>query len=149
MAKRGGSKPHGRPQQEGTVIKVTEGDGGGVLQTAVRVTQLGYYVVPVKVGTKAASGRDWQHLRLAAEDIPRSFSRTAHGVGVLLGASAVADIYPVAIDIDVDDDLLIERVRLALPGEPPGKKGAKGVTFFCRRSEGQQTGLQTRRQQRN
>jgi P4 family phage/plasmid primase-like protien len=102
---------------------------------------MGYHVIPLAHASKACTQRDWQKLRLNVADVGRMFGDD-DGVGLLLGTpvidasqgqpSDLSTVYPVAVDVDVDDPLLIDRVRLAFETPPPAKFGKKGMTYFAR-----------------
>jgi P4 family phage/plasmid primase-like protien len=108
-------------------------DDLSVFETAMALARRGYHVVPVIPHTKAASLPDWVHMRLLPGDIPDYFSPDgAQGLGVLLGTKVRPEAFLVGIDIDVEDDRLIEAVKLAVPGPMPAKRGSKGITYFVR-----------------
>ena len=106
-----------------------------IRSTAIKLCSLGYHVIPIKPNSKAAATSNWTSLRLTLpEHIDAHFPPDGNcGLGLLLGTEAAPSSFPVAIDIDLaDDPLLVERIRLAFPFDPPCKKGAKGATFIVR-----------------
>lgn len=109
-------------------------DASSVSSVAQKLADTGYYVLPVQYKTKAVTIKKWAtELRIKPDQVEDYFNpEIALGLGILLGESMHDKAYPVAIDVDVNDPLLIERVSLALPFIGPAKKGAKGMTFFCR-----------------
>lgn len=105
-----------------------------ILETATRLARLGYHVVPLQPKTKAAVSKLWTQQRLSPLEIPQHFSNN-NGIGLLTGVETTPGVFLVAIDIDVNDQTLIDRVRLSFDYDPPAKKGAKGVTFIARMTE--------------
>jgi P4 family phage/plasmid primase-like protien len=104
-----------------------------VYSTAYHLTSLGYHCLPIVGGKKACAIKEWTNLRIPLSEVHAYFApETDHGVGLLLGTEVSPGVFPIALDIDVDDDLLIERTRAAIGGTPPAKRGSKGVTFFVR-----------------
>lgn len=104
--------------------------------TAKRLAERGYSPLPVLAGTKAVAIKDWTELRLRPSDVAHYWPQDQElGVGMLLGVESSPGVFPVGIDIDIDDQELITRIGLAFSFVPPGKKGAKGITFFVRVSE--------------
>lgn len=109
-------------------------DAPDSVETALNLAELGYHVIPITPGSKAATTKNWTQLRLTYRDIPHQF-KIDNGVGLLLCTEVAPSTYVIGIDIDIDDPLLIERVKLVFPQEPPSKKGSKGITYFVRVEE--------------
>lgn len=108
-------------------------DRNSVPSVALHLASCGYYVVPLLPGTKAAKDKEWQHLRLTAAQIARHFDPKADlNLGVLLGVEASPGVFPLAVDIDVDDEALIRNIAEAFAVPPPAKRGKKGITYFAR-----------------
>lgn len=109
-------------------------DPRSIPSTARHLASLGYHVVPLVPGNKSPLHPSWANLRLTPDDAEREFHPdTDSNLGVLLGTEIAPSTYLHALDIDLEDDLLISRVRLALSHERiPAKRGAKGITFFAR-----------------
>lgn len=109
-----------------------------VRATARSLMKLGYHVTPLEYKSKATSLQDWPDIIIVTdEDFDRYFPTDKPcNVGMLMGTEVGDGIFTVAYDIDLEDGLLIERVRRALAPSPevmpPAKKGAKGMTFFAR-----------------
>lgn len=104
-----------------------------VLATATALVARGYHPVPVLPGTKAAAVKNWVALRVTPDDVQAHFPPDADvAIGLILGTEVAPGCYPIGIDVDVDDQELVDRIRLAFISEPPAKKGAKGITFFVR-----------------
>lgn len=101
-----------------------------VRDAALRLSQLGYFVIPVHPSTKCAVSKVWTQQRLTPPDIPLQFKD--NNVGLLLGVELQPKVFLVAIDIDVNDQLLVDRIRQAFPTVPPCKFGRKGATFIAR-----------------
>lgn len=108
-------------------------DPSSPVSVAHRLTGMGYHCLPIIAGTKACTLEQWQRLKIPLDKVPDYWPPAAdNGIGVLLGYEVAPGVYTAAIDIDVDDELLISRVRSAFDTEPPAKFGSKGMTFFCR-----------------
>ena len=107
--------------------------GNSPASTAAALTARTYYPLPIVAGTKACGQKDWQDLRIRSKDVPTYWPDASNfGVGLLMGVEASPSVFPIGIDVDVDDEELIRRIGLAFSSVPPGKKGAKGITFFVR-----------------
>lgn len=111
-------------------------DVTSVPDVALHLSRLGYHVVPVRQGTKAAVGKDWQKLRLTPDQIPEYFDPdTDPAIGIQLGTEVLPRCHVTNVDIDVEDELLIERVGLAFcVPVVPAKRGSKGLAYFCKTS---------------
>jgi P4 family phage/plasmid primase-like protien len=105
-----------------------------LLNHALSYHSCGYWVIPLAPRDKRTFEEDWPELRLDRDGIGQRWARCAdHNIGLLTGTELNDGAgYLAAIDIDVDEDDLIERVRRALPGDAPAKRGAKGLTLFVR-----------------
>lgn len=104
--------------------------------TAAALSERGYWPLPVVKGSKAVSIRDWTELRIRPVDVKGYWPEGSElGVGMLLGVESSPGVYPIAIDIDLEDQELIERIGLAFSFVPPGKMGSKGITYFVRTPE--------------
>lgn len=102
-------------------------------ETAKRLCARGYHVLPIIAGSKAVAVKNWTNLRIALPDIGQYFApESDHGVGLLLGTDVGAGAHVAAVDVDINDSLLISRVMQAFSTSPPTKRGAKGVTLICR-----------------
>ena len=100
---------------------------------ALKLCALGYHVLPIRPRSKAAAAHNWTTVRLTtADQVNANFDRPELGLGLLLGVECAAGVFPVAVDVDIDDPLLISRIGLAFALPPPAKKGAKGITFIAR-----------------
>lgn len=112
-------------------------DPKSIPSTARYLATLGYHVIPLIPGNKSPLHSSWVNMRLTPDDTEREFHpETDSNLGILLGTEIAPSTFLHALDIDLDDDLLISRVRLALSHENiPAKRGAKGITFFARSSK--------------
>lgn len=103
------------------------------LATAWYLTKMGYRCIPTVHGSKAAYTKNWTELRISLSEVKQHWDPARDlGIGLLLGIEVLPGVYPVAIDIDIDDAVMIERIRAAIGGTAPAKRGSKGVTFFVR-----------------
>lgn len=107
-----------------------------VYDTAQRLAQRGYHVIALHPNTKVPvapkdDGKAWLRYRLSPDDVPDHFKATSN-LGILTGTEVAPGVFLIAIDVDQEDEVLIERVRLAIGGDPPAKRGSKGLTFFGR-----------------
>lgn len=101
--------------------------------TADALTTRGYYPLPVVAGSKAVNVKDWTELRIRTADVAQHWPPdTKLGVGMLMGVENSPGVFPVGIDVDIDDEELIRRIGLAFSSLPPGKVGSKGITYFVR-----------------
>lgn len=104
-------------------------------QAAYRLASLGYYLTPISPGEKRPTGREWEKLRLTPDEVEAHWQdHPEHGIGLLCGTGAREQLYVVAFDVDSEDENLINRVRCAIGGDPPAKRGRKGITFIARAS---------------
>src|SRR5690348_12398938 len=83
---------------------------------AQHLAQLGYHVVALYPNTKVPvspkdDGKAWLRYRHTVDDIPDHFTATSN-LGLLTGTEVAPGIFLVAVDIDVNDPVLIERIRL-------------------------------------
>ena len=105
------------------------------ISVATHLTALRYYPIPIAPNTKACNEKGWTKLRIKAHQVQDYWPNHDIGVGVLLGIEASPGVFPVAIDIDEDNPVLIEAVAHILKHSAPCKKGSKGVTYFARMDE--------------
>lgn len=106
-----------------------------VLDVARDLTSRGFFVIPLVHASKATYDRNWQHSRHKLDAVDAVFHPDRDpGIGLLLGASTLEGNCPIGIDVDVEDPVLLRRVRLAIPGHPPAKRGKKGITYIARTS---------------
>lgn len=99
---------------------------------ALSLAKRGYHVIPLAPGQKAAVDRGWTKLRLSPEEVEERWDENPEmGVGLLLGTEVSPSCYVMAIDVDIEDETLIDRIRATLPHAAPAKKGAKGITIIC------------------
>lgn len=105
----------------------------GACDVAFSLADLGYHVIPLTTGSKAARDKNWPTLRLGPDDIQDAFRRDEDpGIGLLLGTEVAKGVFLTAVDVDIDDQLMIDNIRLAFPSEPPAKRGKKGITYIAR-----------------
>jgi P4 family phage/plasmid primase-like protien len=93
----------------------------------------GYHVVPLAYKSKAPDIPDWQHLFIGPDRF--EFYFPAHknfGLGLLLGTEVADGVYTLALDVDIEDGLFSQRVRLAVGPGAVEKRGKKGFTIICR-----------------
>lgn len=112
-------------------------DPQSIASVAKHLSIIGYNVVPLLPASKHPAHKEWLQLRLTPDDVDVEFTADSDcNLGVLLGLEVAPDVFLHAIDVDVEDDQLIQRVKLALSHDrPPVKKGQKGVTLFARSSK--------------
>lgn len=103
-----------------------------VVETALALASLGYHVVPLRARTKFPEDRNFLNFRITPNEVSKYFDTAREwNIGVILGTD-IRGSYLLALDIDVEDESIIGRVKLAIPGEPVSKRGKKGVTFIVR-----------------
>lgn len=98
----------------------------------------GYHVIPVEFRSKKPVGSRWQNNLYTVDDLDRAFPQgSSYGIGLLTGTEVRDRVHLVAIDVDVDDPVLISRIRHSFRFRTvfSAKKGMKGITFFVRTSE--------------
>ena len=104
-----------------------------VTASAKKIAAQGYHVVPIRGKTKFPEDKNFLELRIRPDEVTEYFTPGREwNIGVILGTEVAEGSFLVGIDIDLDDDLFIQRVRAALPGEPISKFGKKGITFLVR-----------------
>lgn len=102
-------------------------------EVALRLAVKDYHVVPLRHKSKACVDQDWTKNMLSVDQVKRRWrAHPEYGVGLKCGTEVQDSIFVYAIDVDVDDELLIERIRHAVGGDPPCKRGKKGQTFIVR-----------------
>ena len=102
-------------------------------QAAQVLIEAGYHVVPLAFKSKAPDIPDWQHLFIGADRFDYYFPQHKNfGVGLLLGTEVADGVFLVAFDVDLEDGLLAQRVRLAVGPGAVEKRGQKGFTSICR-----------------
>lgn len=109
-----------------------------VREVAQRLLERGYHVIPLKYASKKPVSANWTSQIILPSDFDIHFPVDGkYGVGLLTGLEVSDHVHVAAIDVDVDDALLIERIRLAFRFQTvfSAKRGRKGITFFCRTSE--------------
>ena len=108
-----------------------------LLQHALSYHRCGYRVIPLESRGKCTFEKDWPELHLDHDGIAARWRAYPDRNLELLCGTELRDapcFYLAAIDVDVDDERLIERVRCAISGDAPAKRGRKGVTLFVHRS---------------
>lgn len=104
-----------------------------VRELAAKLARLGYHTVPLSYKTKLPPNRSWETLRIGLSDIDAFYpAGKNHNIGLLLSTEITDSVFIVAFDIDLEDDLLISRVRMAVGPGAIRKKGKKGVTLLAR-----------------
>lgn len=104
-----------------------------VRRVASTLAQLGYHVIPVNYGKKFPEDKNFLDFRIHADEVPQYFDLGRDwNLGLLLGTEVTSGAFLAGIDVDVEDELLISRIRAAIPGEPVAKRGKKGITFLVR-----------------
>ena len=102
-----------------------------VVQAAWRMSSLGYHVVPIRNKAKFPEDSNFLHFRIKPDELTTYFTPNREwNVGVIMGTEVSPGRFMVGIDIDEEDDVLIQRVRTAIDGEPVTKKGRKGLTYL-------------------
>ena len=97
----------------------------------------GYHPIPVLYKSKRPVQKSWQHQILLPSDLDTHFpDGHQFNLGLLLGTEVADKCFLGAVDIDFENDQeLMSRVALAFgTDEVPAKRGAKGITYFGRRS---------------
>jgi len=104
-----------------------------VIQSAKKIAALGYHVIPIAGKAKYPNDSNFLEFRIKPDEIHRYFTQGREwNLGVLLGTEVDKESFLVGIDIDIKDELFIQRVRSAIPGDPIAKFGSKGITFLVR-----------------
>lgn len=102
---------------------------------APRFVEKGYSPIPIIPAKKRPVFVGWQQYssRLPNENELNEWSVKwpQFNVGLCMGTVNEEDGTRI-LAIDVDDDDLVQRVLRAIGGNPPAKKGKKGVTYFVR-----------------
>lgn len=106
---------------------------------ALRLFHKGYIPLRIDPGSKAARHQGWQVETPSETSIERSFTRLSN-LGVRCGDIRHDKTCLVAIDVDLDEPLLIEAVECAIGQVVPTKRGKKGATYFVRVDYEQKTG---------
>jgi len=104
-----------------------------VRSEAQSLIDAGYHVVPLAFKSKAPDIPDWQHLYIGPDRFDYYFpAHKNYGIGLLLGTEVADGVFLIAFDVDLEDGLFSQRVRLAIGPGAIEKKGKKGFTSICR-----------------
>lgn len=100
---------------------------------APQYRKVGISALPIREGTKRPAISRWQEYCTVLPD-DQTFEQWLQdysqcNIGLALGMVGKKGYQLIAIDVDSND--LVEPVMRALGGSPPGKRGAKGITYFC------------------
>lgn len=101
---------------------------------ALQYLALGYIPLWVAPNSKAPKSAGWQSIQPTSESIQHAFARPSN-LGIRTG-----DVHPdgsclVAVDIDLEEHVLIRAVESAIGCKVPVKQGKKGFTYIFRLSE--------------
>ena len=89
-----------------------------VVETALALASLGYHVVPLRARTKFPEDRNFLNYRIKPNEVSKYFDTAREwNIGVILGTD-IRGSYLLALDIDVEDESIIGRVKLAIQGVP-------------------------------
>ena len=98
-----------------------------MLDTAVDLTQQGFFVVPVPFMKKKTCMKDWTKCRLSLVDLPKHFGN-ASNIGLLLG---IAPHFVVDVDLDCNEAVVAARL---IPGPETqrisGRAGKRSSHYF-------------------
>lgn len=104
-----------------------------VIKAAKVIASRGYHVVPIRHKMKRPEDNNFLQFRIQRDEVERYFDPNREwNIGVILGTEIHSGQFMAAIDIDLDDDMLIQRVKTAIPEDPIAKRGKKGLTLFVR-----------------
>ena len=101
---------------------------------AVALLAKGHHPVRLELGQKRPNHKGWQNHVPTEESLRRDFARPSN-IGILQGIRREDGSFPVAYDVDLDDNPLICAVGLAIGANSPQKRGKKGVTFLVRSTD--------------
>lgn len=104
-----------------------------VRATALKLMALGYDVVPLRPRDKRPVDVNWPALVYTETDIDAAFPQgKPYNIGLKLGVEIADRSYPVAFDIDCENQDFARRVRFAIGPGAPRKRGNKGQTIIAR-----------------
>jgi P4 family phage/plasmid primase-like protien len=99
-----------------------------VLSEAEQYAEAGFWITPLKHASKQAVLQNWQNVFVTPDRVPSLFTDTRN-LGLLLG-KPTGSFYLYAIDVDVDDPVVLYAVEQAIGPGAPQKRGKKGMTFI-------------------
>ena len=109
-----------------------------LIESALAYYAQGYVPLRVEPGSKAAASKGWQSLTPTEEAIRRWFSRPSN-IGLRTGDVKPDGTCLIAIDLDIEDTILVGVIEQAIGGAVPCKRGRKGYTWFFRLDQQQKT----------
>jgi len=98
---------------------------------ALRLLENGFTPLRLEPGEKYTKAAGWSTDTPTPQKIERAFARPSN-LGVRLGDPLPDGSYLIAIDIDIEEALLIRAVERAIGEKVPIKRGKKGYTYFVR-----------------
>lgn len=108
-----------------------------VNEAAHALCKHGYHTTPVGFKSKAAILKDHLDILISTEEEVNRYypPNKPLNIGLLVGTEVADGLFVGALDVDLEDDTMIQRIKYAL-GWPMvnlvSKKGSKGITFIVR-----------------